>query len=140
MYHILENCTGCTACAKLCPVSAITGERNQLHAINEKRCIECGVCGRICPKGAITDGSGTICNPVPRAKWEKPDIDKGRCTACGICVFVCRAKALRIAMPVFKGDIHVAAELYEPKKCVGCALCSLECPIKIIIMKGDVEK
>lgn len=138
-YRIGENCIGCTACTLLCPVYAISGERGKLHVINDKRCVECGVCGRVCRNDAIRCASGEACSPVPRAQWNKPEIDTGKCTACGLCVSVCRFKALRIAQPAQKGDIHVTAELSDPAKCVGCELCRHECPLKIITMKGRGE-
>jgi electron transport complex protein RnfB len=135
-YRISEKCIGCTACAGLCPVLAISGERRERHSVNEKRCVECGVCGRVCRNGAVTDGGGNVCVPVPRVAWEKPGIDKKSCTACALCVSVCRAGALSISLPERRGDIHVAAVLSAPAKCVGCGLCGLECPLKLIVMKG----
>lgn len=49
-----ENCTGCTVCAKNCPVNAIEGERKQLHFIKQDICIKCGVCFTKCKFNAIS--------------------------------------------------------------------------------------
>ena len=135
-YCINEICTGCTACAKLCPVFAITGKKDKPHTINDKRCIECGVCGRICPKGAITDGAGRTCVPVKRAEWPKPLVNRKICSACSICVNDCTPGALKISLPQFRGDIKVYAELAQPQQCIGCAICESHCPMGAIVMEA----
>ena len=55
-YEILDNCTGCTACARVCPTQAIAGEPKHLHKIDQKKCIKCGICYKTCKFKAIKRG------------------------------------------------------------------------------------
>ncbi|HRW96558.1 MAG TPA: NADH-quinone oxidoreductase subunit NuoF [Bacteroidales bacterium] len=50
---IPENCVGCTACARNCPVHCISGERKQVHEIDQSVCIKCGACYEKCKFNAI---------------------------------------------------------------------------------------
>ncbi len=49
-----EECVGCSACKRCCPVQAITGEKRQPHFINNDICIRCGECIEKCSFDAIT--------------------------------------------------------------------------------------
>ena len=49
-----EKCRGCTACARKCPVGAISGRVKEAHVIDSEKCIKCGACMEACKFGAIS--------------------------------------------------------------------------------------
>ena len=53
-----DKCTGCTLCAKKCPVSCISGEKKQLHVIDQAACIKCDTCRQVCKFDAVVVRSG----------------------------------------------------------------------------------
>jgi NADP-reducing hydrogenase subunit HndC len=50
---IADKCKGCTACARKCPVGAISGTVKNPHTIDTSKCIKCGACIETCKFGAI---------------------------------------------------------------------------------------
>ena len=49
-----DKCKGCTACARKCPVGAISGTVKNAHTIDTTKCIKCGACMETCKFGAIS--------------------------------------------------------------------------------------
>jgi len=48
-----EACRKCGLCARNCPVSCISGDRQTPYEIDQERCIKCGTCLEVCPFNAV---------------------------------------------------------------------------------------
>src|SRR5690606_40777320 len=73
-HYITTDCTGCTACVKVCPVQCITGDRRQLHVIDSSICIDCHACSYVCPEDAIEDQFGNRLSRIPgRSNWPRSE-------------------------------------------------------------------
>ncbi|HSN14924.1 MAG TPA: 4Fe-4S dicluster domain-containing protein, partial [Anaeromyxobacteraceae bacterium] len=83
-------CSGCSRCARACPVAAIemVPERQPgrqksglAPTIDAERCIGCGVCATACQKGALRMEAGGAPRPVPANAAERMvrmAIERGR--------------------------------------------------------------
>lgn len=73
--HSHEECVGCGACVKRCPVDAIKlfkHKNGKIYAkVNQHRCIGCGVCIRFCPtKSRVMEKKGKKVF-VPKDSFER---------------------------------------------------------------------
>ncbi len=48
-----DKCIGCTACARNCPVTCISGKPKESHLIDQSQCIKCGRCYEVCKFDAV---------------------------------------------------------------------------------------
>ena len=69
-----ERCTGCTACASVCPQRAIAMVRDQegflYPRIDSAACVRCGRCTAVCP--ALRERE-THCPPAAFAAWNREE-------------------------------------------------------------------
>ena len=49
-----KKCIGCGTCVNMCPVEAISFDKDGRAIINQDLCIKCGTCEAVCPVSAIT--------------------------------------------------------------------------------------
>lgn len=138
-YSITDDCIDCGACAKGCPVHAISGKRKEKHVIDGNACVRCGQCGRVCPKGAVLDAAGNACVRIPKKQWPRPVFDES-CAGCSLCIINCPRQCIEISGPAFHGDIFTKAMLVRPEDCLGCGLCVAACPIDAVVLVAPADK
>lgn len=81
------NCTGCSACANICPVSAITLIPNTkgfiIPKVDEQKCVKCEKCLVVCPSmSPLSNKSYNI--PSVYAAWNKDEVIRINSTSGGV--------------------------------------------------------
>lgn len=92
-----EHCTGCSACADICPTKSITmsdeGRLFSYPQINYETCISCGRCMRVCP--SINTPEVSVFKQQYFAAWNKDDAERKTSTSGGVGVALAKAAASR---------------------------------------------
>ncbi len=68
-----NNCIGCTACIKACPVDAIVGASKLMHTVLPDRCTGCELCVPACPVDCIS--MVPLEESIANWKWRYPVIE-----------------------------------------------------------------
>lgn len=79
----ITACTQCGECLPICPVEALTRDKNGVIRIDKKACVGCFMCVGFCPELSMM--------------MHEAHIEPFKCTACGQCAKACPAGALEIA-------------------------------------------
>lgn len=89
-------CTGCGACAGVCPHEAIMFLSGRIH-ISGERCDGCGVCVPVCPTGALT-----LAEIIPAPEQPARIITSPRSSALvtvGAGILILAARVLPVLLP-----------------------------------------
>lgn len=88
-----ENCTGCGACANICPKNALKMEDDtcgfKYPKINDEKCINCGLCKSVCPILNIKDTDTNYKSKV-YACWSKDLENRFKSTSGGLFTEIAR--------------------------------------------------
>ena len=125
-----DNCRGCTACARQCPVSAISGEVKKPHEIDQDTCIRCGACFDTCKFGAIYQGDEVKADAAPAA-------DAKAAAPAAAAAKPAAPKKKAAPKPVEHAPLNRDFPLrIDPNACKGCTMCARNCPEQCITSGG----
>jgi len=69
-FRVLENCTGCGTCSRICPAGSIDMSAGRPHWNHQ--CEQCFACLQWCPNAAIQFGN----NPVHGKRYHHPEVTR----------------------------------------------------------------
>lgn len=118
-----SECIGCTLCLPACPVDAIIGAPQMLHAIIGEACTGCELCIAPCPVDCI--------DMLPLDEPEvTPPTAVLPCIHCGDCIPVCPRQLTPVQLYQQDQSLDVLVSL-RLTDCIECGLCDRVCPSNI---------
>jgi ferredoxin-type protein NapF len=124
----LRNCTGCGACAEVCPTQIISLRAGRPYVdFSEGECTFCGRCAEQCPERVFP--------PEPATEFQHHAAIGDNCLAinfvdCQACRDVCSQMAIRFKPRV--GGPFVPT--LDHAACTGCGACLAVCPVSAVSM------
>ena len=130
------SCVGCGLCAEKCPANAVeivSGSDGRKAIVSADHCIGCGVCRHVCP---LPDGPAITVSGVTEQIRVKPP--EARNEAENTEKTAENEKADEGEKPADNESSSAVSSrpvaVPIPELCVGCGLCSEECPVSAITM------
>jgi Fe-S-cluster-containing dehydrogenase component len=80
--NTITTCTQCGECMAVCPIEALTCDKNGIVRVNKKNCVGCFMCVGFCAEHAMM--------------MHEDYMEPFKCVACGQCVRVCPTNAIFI--------------------------------------------
>ena len=137
-----DTCVGCGLCASKCPAKAIemvSGADGRKAIVSADHCIGCGACQHVCP---LPDGPAITVSGVAEQILVKPSEVRGEAENDEKPAE--NEKADEGEKPVETEPSSAASSrpiaVPIPELCVGCGLCSEECPVSAITMVDGLPK
>lgn len=78
--NVITSCTQCGECIDVCPVEAISRDKNGIVRIDKNKCVGCFICVGFCPELAMF--------------MHDEYIEPFKCVACGQCAKKCPTNAI----------------------------------------------
>ncbi len=95
------GCTGCGACAGVCPAGALIADPDApVVRVREVRCVGCGLCARACPEGVVEVEPHLVWEPSALQLRVFARAEAHACPACG------RVFATRQALDAVRGRLE----------------------------------
>ena len=107
--RITDNCQGCIShpCMAVCPVGAVSVDKDKHCVIDQSKCIKCGKCVNQCPYDAISKiqrpcAAACGMDAIESDELGHAKINYDKCVSCGMCLVNCPFAAIADKSQIFQ--------------------------------------